>query len=462
MTKKETDKKPPLNLDFFENVLIRVLLQPQTNTFACSVMEYMDAGLFINPNHGAVFDKIKCFFDKAGKLPNKTEVMAMFPKEEAPLYESFRKSLASQSGLDIDYDMDTLLENTEFFIKQRKLHKIVCRCVERFSDDKTYEYDFVLSEAREIEAISLTKDLGIEFSEYVDEFCVRLDDDDTYLSTGFPALDEMLGGGLFSEGKAFYCFTGETNVGKSIVLSNLAWNMFEQGKNVLLISLEMSEFRYYKRIATIASQMAIPYIKQDRDGFKSFVSKYKGNGNKLMMKEFPPRRLTAKGLHGFIDKLKKQKGFCPDVILVDYHGLMRPSITTIPKHEMMQLVVQELRALSYDFKAPMVSVAQLNRSGSGVDAPGLDKLAGSWDQASDMDAIVALSQSEEDREINILRYSIQKTRDSASKKSQGFFTIDRDTLKLTDDCSTMVTPPTTQPKIPKQSPESSDLSSLFT
>lgn len=447
---KTTKPKNPLNLDFFENILIRILLQSDKNTFACIVMEYLDKSLFVNPNHGEVFSKIKGFFLKSGKLPNKTEVMTLFPKEESSLFESFKKSLASHKGLDDDYDFDTLVENTEFFIKQRMMHRIFSYCAERHALDGVYDSDKIDELFKEKESISLTKDLGIEFSEYSDQFCEKLDDVEQFIPTGFPALDEMLGGGFFSEGKAFYCFTGETNVGKSIVLSNLAWNIFEQGKNVLVISLEMSEFRYYKRIATIGSQMAMPYIKQDKDGFKTFVNKFKNKGNKLVIKEFPPRRVSAKTIHAFIDKLKKQKGFIPNIIIIDYHGLMRPSNTSITqKHEILQLIVQECRALSYDFVAPIVSVAQLNRNGSGVDAPGLDKLAGSWDQASDMDAIIALSQSDTDREINVLRYSIQKTRDTGSKKSQGNFMIDRDTLKLTDNCDGMSEQPI-KPMTPKE------------
>lgn len=446
----KSDKKiNPLNLDFFENILLRVLLQADKNTFACIVMEYLDKGLFVNPNHGAVFDKIKTFFIKTGKLPNRTEVLSLFPKDESALFESFKKSLEAHKGFDDDYDFETLVENTEFFIKQRMLHRIFTYCAEKHAEDGVYDSEKIDEMFRAKESIALTKDLGIEFSEYKDVFCEKLDDAEQFISTGFPALDEMLGGGFFAEGKAFYCFTGETNIGKSIVLSNIAWNIFEQGKNVLIVSLEMSEFRYYKRIATIGSQMAIPYIKQNKDGFKTFVNQFKGRGNKLMIKEFPPRRVTAKAVHGFIDKLKKQKGFVPDVIIVDYHGLMRPSAASTQKHEILQLIVQECRALSYDVAAPFVSVAQLNRSGSGVDAPGLDKLAGSWDQASDMDAIIALSQSDTDREINILRYSIEKTRDTGSKKNKGNFIIDRDTLKLTDNCDGMAEQPIVKPKVEK-------------
>lgn len=435
MIKKKEEKG--LNLDFFEKILIRILLQTSKNPYACLVMEYLDKSLFFDPNLSAVFEKIKDFFNRTGKLANKTEVLAMFGKNEKALFESFQKTLDLIKGMDYDYEQEELIANTEYFIKQRLQHRLFSRNAELYATDKSYDSNAIAIEQKEIDSIALVKDLGMEFCGNAGEFLEKLDDEEQFIKTGFPNLDQMLGGGLFAEGKAFYCFTGETNVGKSIVLSNVAWNIFEQGKNVLLISLEMSEFRYYKRIATIATGLAVPYIKQNKDGFKIFTEKIKNNGNMLIIKEFPPRRLTARGLHGFIEKLKKQKTFKPDVIIVDYHGLMKPCNATIQKHEALQLIVQELRSLSYDFLAPIISVAQLNRAGSGMDTPGLDKVAGSWDSLSDMDTVVALFQSEEDREINILRYIIQKTRDTGSKKNQGYFTINRDTLKLIDNCDGM-------------------------
>ena len=63
-------------------------------------------------------------------------------------------------------------------------------------------------------------------------------------------LDDQLGGGFLKNGRALYVFAGQTNVGKSIVLGNVAANMAQQGKTVLLVSLEMSEMMYAKRLSS--------------------------------------------------------------------------------------------------------------------------------------------------------------------------------------------------------------------
>ena len=63
-------------------------------------------------------------------------------------------------------------------------------------------------------------------------------------------MDERLDGGFLEAGRAMYIFAGPTNVGKSIFLSNVATNAAEAGKKVLVVSLEMSEMIYSKRITS--------------------------------------------------------------------------------------------------------------------------------------------------------------------------------------------------------------------
>ena len=54
-----------------------------------------------------------------------------------------------------------------------------------------------------------------------------------------------------------YIFAGPTNVGKSIFLSNVATNAAEAGNKVLVVSLEMSEMIYSKRITSKLTSLPI-------------------------------------------------------------------------------------------------------------------------------------------------------------------------------------------------------------
>jgi replicative DNA helicase len=58
----------------------------------------------------------------------------------------------------------------------------------------------------------------------------------------------------------------------------------------------------------------------------------------------------------------------------------------------------------------MVSATQLNRGGFGGKNPGLDTISESIGLAATADVIVMIFQSEEDRELNIIRFGLGKNR----------------------------------------------------
>ena len=66
-------------------------------------------------------------------------------------------------------------------------------------------------------------------------------------------------------------FAGQTNVGKSIFLGNIATNVAEQGKTVVLISLEMSELMYAKRISSKVTGINIGDLQTSSDLVKTRV-----------------------------------------------------------------------------------------------------------------------------------------------------------------------------------------------
>ena len=137
------------------------------------------------------------------------------------------------------------------------------------------------------------------------------------IKTGWEWLDSRLDGGFLEQGRSLYIFAGPTNVGKSIFLSNVASNAAAQGKNVLVISLEMSELMYAKRISTNVTQIPIGDLNASADMVKRKVVSYKESHpeSKLIVKEFPPNAITASQLSAYLQKLI-HKGIKPDMVVL--------------------------------------------------------------------------------------------------------------------------------------------------
>jgi hypothetical protein len=199
---------------------------------------------------------------------------------------------------------------------------------------------------------------------------------------------------------------------------------------VVIISPEMSEMRYAKRISGMLTGIAINLLGDNIEKYKKEIEAFKNKySSKFIIKEVPTKGVSAKNVYAYLKKLKDKKGINPDLLCIDGHALLKPSVSQNSKHAELQYIVQECRGISYQIEAPILTVAQLNRSSHKANNPGLDNMAGSWDQLADFDAHVNIWQTDEDREASIIRFGGKKVRDGA-KGGEGYLRIDYDTLRL--------------------------------
>lgn len=427
---KSTDSNN-LNLDFYEKVIAFNCLKSGNEEYLSSIIDHLDPDLFKNRNVSNVVSLIKDFYLENNAIPNKTEIKSKIINQT--LLDSFKGLVEEFKSIDKNYSQTELIKNTESFIKQRLLLKSVETSLDEYTTSKELNETRIISEIDKIQSISLLDNMGMDFFGDTDRFVKKLKEKDSYISTGYSWLDDMFGGGLHKEGKAMYAFAGETNTGKSIVLGNIAANVFKEGYNVAVISLEMSEFRYAKRLASMLSLIPQSELSERTDDYVEFVNSC-GYDNRMYIKEFPTKQVTAKHVAGYLRGLERKKNFIPQVIILDYHTLLRSSIPQGSKHADLQFITQESRALTYVFNCPLVSAAQLNRPDGANSNPGLDRVAGSWDMLSDLDFHVNIWQTDEDREANILRAESKKGRD-ASKFVRDHWIVDYDTMRLMEENS---------------------------
>jgi len=392
-----------LDLDFFENVILFNLLT--SSEFVSSISSHLDVAFFNNKHIGRVAGKVLEFFNDRGSVPSVTELKSRMASDEDKKSLSEVKLLLKD--LDTNFNRDELLSNTERFLKERFLYKTILDIAEKFSD-QTFQIETALSGFEKAYNISLRDNLG---HWYFDDIEKHINDLQTVyhpIPTGWKFYDEKTEGGLFP--KTLNVFAGQVNVGKSIVLGNIAANLVQQGKNVLLVSLEMSEFMYAKRISTQLSQ--IPhgdlktYTSELVESLKHIKKQISSN---LVIKEFPPKTLTVRQLDGFIEKLK-HKGFVPDVVVIDYINLLQPLGKNMNSYESVKEVSEHLRALAFKYNIPVVSATQLNRGAFNTASPGMEGIAESIGLAATADTICSLWRDEESTELGIINMSFQKNR----------------------------------------------------
>ena len=119
-----------------------------------------------------------------------------------------------------------------------------------------------------------------------------------------------------------------TGTGKSLAMCHFASAALSQGKNVLYITMEMSEERIAERID--ANLMDVPIDKLadlPKDDFKSRVEKLRSKSEgKLIIKEYPTAIAHVGHFRALLTELKMKKKFIkPDVIYIDYLNICASS-----------------------------------------------------------------------------------------------------------------------------------------
>jgi replicative DNA helicase len=389
-----------LDLDYFENVLIYKSLTD--GTYLASVADFVEPDYFKNKAIASIFEIVKDFSEKRNKLPTVTEIKSYLVSDEQK--SSFKELVKSFNDIDKNLDKEELYENTEQFLKEKAVYHTMLNVAEDVSSGKVDTSD-VLDKFEKSCNINLVTDLGLDLYTNIDTLIDDINSVERHIPSKWEWLDECLGGGFLEAGKSLYVFAGETNIGKSIFLGNIAHNIAKEGKNVLLVTLEMSELLYARRICSNVTKVPMKEMVGNTPAIKQAIKDEKG---KIFIKEFPPSTITASQLKGFIKKFQEQ-GIKLDAIVLDYLNLMHSTMGN-NSYERIKHVTEQVRAMSYLFECPIISATQLNRAGFDQDNPDLATISESIGLAATADVIVSIYQNEEDRELGIIRLGMMKNR----------------------------------------------------
>jgi len=408
-----------INLDEYENILIYKALTD--SGYLAAIADSVKPEYFKSKAIASVFEIIKDFTEKRNKLPTITEIKTYLVTDEQK--SSFKDLVKSFNNIDKNLDKDELYDNTERFLKEKSVYHTMLSVAEDVSKGDVDTSD-ILSKFEDSCNISLVTDLGFNMYDEIDLLIDDLNSEQRFIPSKWEWLDEHLGGGFLESGKALYVFAGETNIGKSIFLGNIAHNIASQGKNVLLVTLEMAELLYAQRVCSNVTKIPMKELKDNGPTIRHAIKQEKG---KMFIKEFPPSTITPNQLKGYIKKFE-DKGIKLDAIVLDYLNLLNSSVGS-NSYERIKHVTEQVRAMSYVFECPIISATQLNRSGFDQDNPELATISESIGLAATADCIVSIYQNEEDREMEIIRLGMMKNRYGARGMTQAM-RIDYPTLSI--------------------------------
>jgi replicative DNA helicase len=416
-----------LNLDEYENVIVYKSLTD--DRYLATIIGHINPSYFKDKNIKHIFEIIKSFYLKRNAVPTITELKSYINSGE--LKEAFKVVIRNFSNIDKNLNPEELIENTERYLKERAIYHTMLDIAEDVGNGKI-DTGFILDKFEKSCNVNLKTDVGLDLFKNFDKVVDDLNVAQPVISSGWGWLDEKLDGGFLQNGRAIYIFAGETNVGKSIFLGNIASNIALQGKTVLLISLEMSELIYARRLSSNITKIPIRELKSEVTTLKQQIDEVsQENPNcKILIKEFPPSTVTSNQIKSFITGILT-KGVKIDAVVLDYVNLLKGN-SGVNSYERIKEVTEQVRALSYVFNCPFITATQLNRSGYDVNNPGLETIGESIGLAATADVIISIFQDDEDKELGVVKIGMMKNRFGANFGTVSM-KIDYSTLTITED-----------------------------
>ena len=419
-----------------EQTILKNLIQNEP--FTRKVLPFLKSEYFTESDEKVVFKEIQDYFLKYTKPPT-TEALLINLDNNTSLNENelkMSKTVISQFDKETT-PMDWLVEETEKWCKDRAIYIAVMDSIEvidKKSQRSTGEIPELLKDAL---SVSFDQHIGHDQIEDADARFEFYHTEEEKIPFDLEYFNKITKGGLPNK-TLNICLAG-TGVGKSLFMCHMASAGLMMNKNILYITLEMSEERIAERID--ANVLNVP-MKDLPDLSKKMYDKKvdkiraKTKG-KLIIKEYPTASAHVGHFRHLLQELEIKKDFKPDMIFIDYLNIcsshrIRPG-SGANSYTLVKSIAEELRGLAVEFDVPIMSATQTTRSGFGSTDIGLEDTSESFGLPATADMMFALITSEELEELDQLVVKQLKNRYNDPTVFKRFVIgIDRSRMKLYD------------------------------
>jgi len=377
--------------------------------YARKVLAFITPEYFSDSSERTLFEMMCRYFQNYNACPSKaalvieSDSLSLSQKD----HEQIRQIIDSVDAIDNSNDLDWTVDATEKWCKDRAVYNAIFECI-KIIDDKEGKQKLSKNAIPELlrQALSVSFDTNIGH-DYIEALKERYDyyhSGEEKIAFDLTMLNTITDGGI--PRKTLSVVAAPTGGGKSIFLCHHAAACLRQNKNVLYITLEMSEQRIAERIdanltnTRLNELRELPYQMYEKK-FKRATQDVQG---KLIIKEYPTGTASALNFRHLIDELRIKKNFSPDVVIVDYLNICSSSrykaSANVNSYTLVKAIAEELRGLAVETNVQMFTATQINRQGFNNSDVDLTNTAESMGLPATADFFIAIIGTEELEELN--------------------------------------------------------------
>ena len=364
------------------------------------VLPFIKTQYFNDKKERVVFETVCEFVVKYGKMITK-EILHIELDNRKDISDS---ELADSNQIvenisDNSSDYQWLLDTNEKWCRDRAIYLALMESIQ-IADDESEKQNrdaipHILSEAL---SVSFDHNIG---HDYIKDFESRFEfyhREEEKIPFDLEFFNKITKGGL--PNKTLNVALAGTGVGKSLFMCHLASSVLLQNKNVLYITLEMSEEKIAERIDANLLNVNIQSLMNLSHGdFETKITKLsKKTQGKLIIKEYPTASAHSGHFKSLLNELSLKKSFKPDIIFVDYLNICASSRykgSAVNSYTYVKSIAEELRGLAVENNVPIVSATQTTRSGYGNSDVDLTDTSESFGLPATADLMFAIISSEE-------------------------------------------------------------------
>jgi len=421
-----------------EQTILRNLLTNEKYTR--KVMPFVQPDYFEGV-YQQLFKEIAKYVAKYNKLPTQESFKIELDQSDKFNDEQYRHAVEIMPGIFDTEQIDDkwLVDTTEKWCQDRAVYNAIMQSI-TIIDGKHQTLTKnalpdILSKAL---AVSFDTNIGHDYIENVGERYDFYHEQEERIPFDLEFFNKITKGGL--PNKTLNIALAGTGVGKSLFMCHVGASALTQGKNVLYITMEMSEERIAERMDANLLDVPIDQLEHlSKEMLTNKVSTIAARTNgKLIIKEYPTGQANTSHFRALLNELKLKKNFIPDIIFIDYLNIcassrMKGMGGAINSYSYIKAIAEEIRGLAVEFDVPIVSATQTTRAGYSSSDIGLEDTSESFGLPATADLMFALISNEELNSLGQILVKQLKNRYNDPTQYKRFaIKVDRSKMRLED------------------------------
>lgn len=404
--------------------------------YARKCLPFLRDEYFQNQPDKVVYKLISDYVQKYNNTPTKEVLFLELNNKDGLSEVTFKDSKRLIEDLQVDNtEIQWLVDSTEKFCQEKAVYNAIMASIKILDDKSSMDKGSIPVLLSDALGVSFDVSIGHDYFSNSDdrfEFYHRREE---HIPFDLEFFNKITKGGLVR--KTLNIALAGTGVGKSLFMCHCASHNMVSGKNVLYITMEMSEEKIAERIDANLLNVTVDELSiLPKDVYDKKISRVKEKTvGKLIIKEYPTASAGSANFRHLLNELRIKRNFTPDVIYIDYLNICSSSRirsgANVNSYTYIKAIAEELRGLAVEFNVPVVSATQTTRGGYGNSDVELTDTAESFGLPATADLMFALVSTEDLENLNQIMVKQLKNRYNDPTINKKFVVgIDRAKMRL--------------------------------